>query len=126
MALISFTEAASRAGVNVSTIHRQVKKGVLAAVRDERGRRRIDVSELARVYPQSAEIVAQSGAESGTAQESATVVALRAQMELLQRQVEDMQRREQWYQEQMQRLLPGPRRSIMDRLAALWADKWRE
>jgi hypothetical protein len=51
MASIGLSEAARLTGRNQSTIHRAMKAGRLSYTVDETGERRIDTSELARVFP---------------------------------------------------------------------------
>ena len=48
---LSMTKAANFAGVNRSTIQRQIKAGKLSAHRDDNNQWRIDPAELSRVYP---------------------------------------------------------------------------
>lgn len=54
MPMITFTEAARIARVDVSTIKRAVKKGRLSAVHLDTGQTGIDPSELARAFPSDA------------------------------------------------------------------------
>lgn len=49
--LLKFADAARLANVDPATISRSVKSGVISVTLDERGKRRIDFSELCRVYP---------------------------------------------------------------------------
>ena len=52
MALLTLTEAAAAVGKDRSTIHRNIEKGRLSAVLDASGERRVDTSELIRVFGQ--------------------------------------------------------------------------
>lgn len=49
--LLKFADAARLAKVDPATISRSVKTGVISVTLDEKGKRRIDFSELCRVYP---------------------------------------------------------------------------
>lgn len=50
MALVSVTEAARLTGKNRATIHRYIKQGKLSQVTDETGTKKVDTSELLRVF----------------------------------------------------------------------------
>ena len=50
MALLTIAQAARTAGVARSTIYSHLRSGKLSAIRTPTGERRIDTSELARVY----------------------------------------------------------------------------
>jgi hypothetical protein len=50
MAAVGIAEAARMAGVAQSTLHRAMRAGRLAFIKDEAGLRRIDVAELERVF----------------------------------------------------------------------------
>ena len=52
MARLTIKEAVAIAPVSESTIRRDIKSGKVSSEKDERGRRRIDTAELARVYGQ--------------------------------------------------------------------------
>ena len=52
MAKITISEAVGLTGVSESTIRRDIKSGKVSSEKDDRGRRRIDTAELARVYGQ--------------------------------------------------------------------------
>jgi hypothetical protein len=119
MPLLTIAEAARRAKVDASTIHRQIKKGVLSAARAPDGRRGIDPAELARVYPESARTMAEATADSGQAHESARVEQLQTTVSQLQARVDELERDKRWLQGQMERLLPPPKRSWVDRLGDL-------
>jgi len=57
MALLTLTEAAAAVGKDRSTIHRNIEKGRLSAVLDASGERRVDTSELIRVFGQLVAVV---------------------------------------------------------------------
>lgn len=50
MALVSVTEAARLTGKNRATIHRYIKQGKLSQVTDATGTKKVDTSELLRVF----------------------------------------------------------------------------
>lgn len=53
MAKFTVSDAASRAGVERTTIYRKVHKGEISAEIDAHGVKVIDAAELLRVYPQA-------------------------------------------------------------------------
>lgn len=132
MPILAFAEAARLAGVDPSTIHRRVKRGEISASRQPNGKRGIELVELLRVYPDLAgEPGMQSGGQGGApghAMDDAVVHAMAGKVELLERELAAAKDREGRLlalleTEQAarlaleQRLLPGPRRSLLDRLA---------
>ncbi len=50
--MLSLNQSAKRVGKGKTTLHRDIKAGVLSAQRDQKGRYKIDPAELARVYPE--------------------------------------------------------------------------
>ena len=52
MARLTIKEAVAIAPVSESTLRRDIKSGKVSSEKDDRGRRRIDTAELARVYGQ--------------------------------------------------------------------------
>ena len=52
MARITIKEAVAISPVSESTLRRDIKSGEVSSEKDDRGRRRIDTAELARVYGQ--------------------------------------------------------------------------
>ena len=52
MARITIKEAVAITPVSESTLRRDMRSGKVSSEKDERGRRRIDTAELARVYGQ--------------------------------------------------------------------------
>ena len=52
MARLTIKEAVEISPVSESTLRRDIKSGKVSSEKDERGRRRIDTAELARVYGQ--------------------------------------------------------------------------
>lgn len=117
MPLLTIAEAARRAGADVSTLHRQIKKGVLSASKGPDGKRGIEPSELVRVYPETARAMAETMAKSGNSQESAMAEHWQAMAEHWQARAAELERDKRWLQGQMERLLPPPKRSWLDKLA---------
>lgn len=92
----SMTKAANFAGVNRSTIQRQIKAGKLSAERDDNKQWRIDPAELSRVYPDAGkkESVANDDAKqrqpnapqhSATPESTEIIATLRTMVETLER-----------------------------------------
>ncbi|HHU1768240.1 TPA: helix-turn-helix domain-containing protein, partial [Escherichia coli] len=50
MALVSVTEAARLTGKNRATIHRYIKQGKLSQISDATNTKKVDTSELIRVF----------------------------------------------------------------------------
>jgi len=141
MSLLSIAEAARLAGVDRATLYRYLKSGRLSMTRSEKSKPAIDMAELLRVFPQAGE----SSQPVTPATESAaasTVAVLQQKLEaaqresallqqqntLLQQQVSAATDREQWLRQRLegleQRLLPPPKKPVLDRLAEALA-KWR-
>jgi len=125
MAFVTLAEAASVVGVNKATLWRAIKQGRLSAHREANRTYRIEESELLRVFPIN-DKPSLSNAEAVALASPATlqIAALKAQVEVLQRQLNDLQRDKQWLMQRVetleatqQRLLPGPKKPFLDRLA---------
>jgi excisionase family DNA binding protein len=128
-AQLSIGEAAALAGVHRTTILRQIKEGKLSAFSGERGRYRVDPAELQRVYPDLNR--QQASAAQAAAQQSIAVLhtdALQREIELLHRQLDALQRDKDalqqeklWFMQQLeqvtQRLLPPPKKSLLEKMA---------
>lgn len=129
MAFLTLSEAASIVGVNKATLWRAIKQGRLSAHREDGKAYRIEESELLRVFPDIGK--QHSGnSDSSAPPEHATlqIDTLKAQVELLHRQIEDMQRDKQWLMQRIetleatqQHLLPPPRQGIIERVAEAMA-----
>ena len=50
MAKVTISEAVGLTGISESTIRRDIKSGKVSSEKDEKGHRRIDITELQRVY----------------------------------------------------------------------------
>ena len=91
MSLLTIAQAARTASVARSTIYAHLRSGKLSAIRTPTGERRIDTSELARVYG-SVKQATQSNVVSPTPQDiallQAKIESLEAQNRLLRDEVE--------------------------------------
>ena len=91
MALVTIAQAARTVGVARSTIYSHLRSGKLSATRTPTGERRIDTSELTRVYG-SARQTTQSDVVSSTSLDmallQARIEALEAQNRLLRDEVQ--------------------------------------
>ena len=91
MALLTIAQAARTVGVARSTIYDHLRSGKLSAIRNPTGERRIDTSELARVYGAVGPAAQQSVANTtlpDIALLQARIEALEAQNKLLRDEVE--------------------------------------
>ena len=91
MALLTIAQAARTAGVARSTIYSHLRSGKLSATRTPKGERRIDTSELTRVYD-PVEHTTQSDVVSSTTLDiailQARIEALEVQNKLLRDEVQ--------------------------------------
>ena len=91
MSLVTIAQAARTVGVARSTIYAHLRSGKLSATRTPTGERRIDTSELARVYS-PVRLTTQSDAVSPTSPDIAIlqtrIESLEAQNRLLQDEVQ--------------------------------------
>ncbi len=82
MAKVGATEAEKLTGVNRSTIHRAMKSGKLSYETDESGHKKIDVSELERVFKlQQQDATPRHVAQRGNATPRDDAQLLRAQLD---------------------------------------------
>lgn len=88
---LSISEAARRAGVNRTTLHRQIEKGTISKEIGEDGKPVIDLAELARVYPSA---VSPQRAQQGVQHQSEQVGtdALLRENSLLRETVDDLRK----------------------------------
>ncbi len=101
MALLTIAQAARTAGVARSTIYSHLRSGKLSAIRISTGERRIDTSELIRVYGPIRQ-TAQSNVGSPT---SFDVAILQARIEALETQNRLLQDEVQASREEKAKLL---------------------
>lgn len=89
MSSFTLAEAARIAGVSRPTIYRMVSEGKLSATVDAKGVKRVEASELKRVFPQAEFETGETGApvrkrQTETAPDRVLEVELRAARELLE------------------------------------------
>ncbi|TXH66683.1 MAG: hypothetical protein E6Q83_20095 [Thiothrix sp.] len=111
MALISISEAAKLAGIARSHFYSQyLNSGFISVTRDEKGKPKIDTSELVRVFGVLTAVqrtpektVHQDSAESASnpSKNEATQTAM---IELLKEQLAEAKEREKFYQQQLTEL----------------------
>ena len=112
MALLTIAQAARTAGVARSTIYSHLQSGKLSATRTPAGERRIDTSELARVYGPVGHTT-QSAALSPT---SPDIAILQARIEALEAQNKLLQDVVQAGREEKAKLLDVISQGLLERL----------
>lgn len=135
MPVLSIAEAARRAGVDPGTIRRRIERGKLSATTRPDGTKGVELSELARLYPQATATASSSGmqqhpaaapqphagADLGAIQRDVELLHLRQQIEMLQQRLDETRADRDWLRGQVehlqQRLLPAPKRGLVERLA---------
>jgi hypothetical protein len=133
MPLLTITEAAHLAQVDRATIRRKLHSWVLSTARAPDGRKGIDLVELARIYPVAAQGAPMSGKGQlshdasptiGAGAQSEKVAFLERENELLRQELETAKQREVWFQGQLeqvtQRLLPPPKKPLLEKVAEAW------
>ena len=129
MPVLSIAEAARRAGVDPGTIRRKLDRGKLSATTRPDGTKGVELSELARLYPQATTTASSSGmqqhaaADLGAIQRDVELLQLRQENEMLKQRLEETRSDRDWLRGQVehlqQRLLPAPKRGIVERLGEL-------
>lgn len=125
MAFLTLSEAAGIVGVNKATLWRAIKQGRLSAHREADKSYRIEESELLRVFPDTGrQHLGNSGRLTPPEHATLQIDILRTQIELLHRQLEDVQRDKQWLMQLIEtleatqlRMLLAPRQGIIERIA---------
>lgn len=89
MSSFTLAQAAKIAGVSRPTVYRMVSEGKLSVTQDERGVKRVEASELKRVFPQARFETGETGApvrtrQTETGPDRVLEVELRAARELLE------------------------------------------
>lgn len=80
----TLAQAADKVGCDKSTIYKQIRRGVISAIRAEDGRYFVDASELFRVFPEAAATVDQLGSVSGNSTEASRIADLEKMVGLLE------------------------------------------
>jgi len=118
MASLSLREAARRAGISRSTLHRAVQRGQISVTRTEAKAILVDPAELARVFPPRPAPEPSQGQAQGQVKDhpkghdGVALARAEARLEALTQVVEDLRRdRDRWagIAEQSQRLLMAPK-----------------
>lgn len=104
---LNITDAAEMADVSRGTIYNHIRKGKLSASIGEDGHKYVDVSELERAYGTLNTVDVQSDVQSDTVEQAvdAEKEVLRKENELLRKQLEQTEEREQDARHQVERLL---------------------
>lgn len=129
MALISISEAAKLAGIARSHFYSQyLNLGVISVTRDEKGKPKIDTSELVRVFGVLTAVqrtpektVHQDKAESAS-NPSKTEATQAAMIELLKEQLAEAKARENFYQQQLTELTQAIK--LLEHKPTLEPRKW--
>ena len=131
MSKVSVIEATKLTGISKTTIYSDMEKGILSFKLDIKGRKRVDVAELQRVYglkqqpngnphEQNGKPVMETVAHHGTPEntEAETVVLLKSHIEHLETEINVAREREKNLMELLKReqeqthqlMLPAPKR----------------
>ena len=104
---LNITDAAEMAGVSRGTIYNHIRNGKLSASIGEDGHKYVDVSELERAYGTLNTVDVQSDVQPDTIERVSDVEleVLRKENELLRKQLEQTEEREQDARHQVERLL---------------------
>lgn len=105
--LLTLAECARLAGVNASTISRQVKRGVMSIITTPRGKNLVELSEFLRVYPDAKIATDQDdrGRQQVETHTSATNAALERKLELQEMQIQGLREQLDAKEAQIQFLL---------------------
>ena len=127
MALVNFTQAAKMAGISRSYFHRKyIKQGVLSVSTDSDGNKKVDTSELLRVFGELKGVPVHSeqdtlnaqGAHSDVNPDSELLAEneiLRAKLVMIESQAEELQDDKKWLKLQV---AEEKARAIQERLRA--------
>ena len=113
MKSLSVIELSKLYGINRQTIYNNINKGILSKNSDNK----IDLSEAIRVFGEPAKKQDVKEPVKVDSPNSAEVLLLRQQIDMLKNQLDDAKERESFYQNQietMQRLLEAPKPKIQD------------
>ncbi|MDQ2696440.1 MAG: hypothetical protein M3Z21_13915 [Pseudomonadota bacterium] len=137
MPILSIAEAARRAGVDPGTIRRRIERGKLSATTRPDGTKGVELSELARLYPQVVAAASSSGiqqhpaaapqqhaaADLGVIQRDVELLRLRQENDMLKQRLDETRADRDWLRGQVehlqQRLLPAPKRGVVEWLGEL-------
>ncbi len=80
----TLAQAAEKVGCDKSTIYKQIRRGVISAIRAEDGRYFVDASELFRIFPEAGNTMDQLGTVQGNSMEAARIKDLEKMVSLLE------------------------------------------
>ena len=113
---MNLSEAARRANVDRSTIVRKVRQGLISTSKDINGNPQVDLSELARVYPQCVQspqehttrpLVQPTGAIQNETTDKRLVDILERQIVSCERTIEDQRKQLERMEQRLDRVLNG-------------------
>ena len=117
----TLSQAASATGKNKATIQRAIKKGAISALKNTSGAYEIDPSELHRVFPATAQSVAQHHKSNDMQHPETGEDSLKSKLELLEAErererdqmqatIDDLRKRLDRSEDRVATLLPAPTR----------------
>ena len=113
MKSLTVLELSKLYNINRQTIYNKIKKGILSKNSDNK----IDLAEAIRVFGEPSKKLDVKESVKIDSPNSAEVLLLRQQIDMLKNQLDDAKERESFYQNQietMQRLLEAPKPKIQD------------
>lgn len=117
----TLSQAASATGKNKATIQRAIKKGAISAPKNTSGAYQIDPSELHRVFPATARLVAQHNTSNGMQDPDTDDKFLELKLKLLEAErdrerdqmqttIDDLRSRLDRSEDRVSALLPAPKK----------------
>jgi hypothetical protein len=117
----TLSKAAMATGKNKATIQRAIKSGKISAIKNSSGSYEIDPSELHRVYPATAQRVAQQDISNGTQHADKNNETIMLKLDLLEAErererdqlqatIDDLRVRLDRSEERITALLPAPKK----------------
>jgi len=115
----TLSQAATATGKNKATIQRAIKSGKISAAKNASGAYQIEPSELHRIFPATAQHVAQHDISNGTQRTDRHDETMRLKLDLLEAErererdqlqatIDDLRARLDRSEERITALLPGP------------------
>ena len=121
--MLTLLDAARRVGVTKGAVLKAIRRGKLSAIKDGQGQWRIDPAELARAYDLSPP-PASSPADTGAPDVRERLARAEAMVEVLERQVGDLQRRLDEADRERRELQGKALALIEDRRNPGWWRRW--
>ena len=94
MALVTITKASHLTGLTRQTVYRHIKQGKVSAITQNDGTRKIDTSELIRVYGEIKDVTVTTSKAPKTVTIGVNVELLEYKIEQLEKQLKDSEARE--------------------------------